>query len=77
MKTKAKSVNVYEVRLWSMEHFDEKLNKKTNIFRGTITNSKTKESKFIDNAADLLTIMVKMYMEDEKNAKKLKGGSEK
>ena len=72
MKTKAKSVNVYEVRLWSMEHFNEKLNKNTNIFQGTITNVKTKECKFIDNAGELLTTIGKMYMEDEKNAKKLK-----
>ena len=72
MKTKAKSVNVFEVRLWSMEHFNEPLNLKTNIFRGTITDAKTKEVTFVENAADLLTIMQRMYMEDEKNAKKMK-----
>ena len=77
MKTKSKSVNVYEIRLWSMVHYDEPLSKETNIFQGTITNAKTKEYKFIDNAGDLLAIIQKMYMKDEKNAKKLKGGSEK
>ena len=77
MKTKAKSVNVFEVRLWSMEHFNEKTTKRINVFTGQIIDAKTKKQSFFDNSAEFLTILRKMYMQNEVNAKKLKGGKKK
>ena len=68
MKTKAKSVHVFEVRLWSKEYYkDTKYKANTsNIYLGLVTDSKTKKKIFVDSAGDLLKAIEKMYKEDEK-----------
>lgn len=63
MKTKAKSVQVFELRLWSKKHFNSK---DKNIYDGTIVDSKTKKRIHFHDAADLLLAIKKMYKEDEK-----------
>lgn len=73
MKTKAKSVHVFEIRLWSKKHYNGtkyRVSKdKYNIYDGFITDSKTKKKVFIDSAGDLLKTIEKMYVEDEKRIK--------
>ncbi len=68
MKTKAKSVQVYELRLWSKGHYNEKIGRKdlTNIYNGFIVDAKTKEKIFIDSAGDLLKAIEKLYFQAEK-----------
>lgn len=68
MKTKAKSVQVYELRLWSKGYYNEKIGRKdlTNIYNGFIVDAKTKEKKFIDSAGDLLKAIEKLYFKAEK-----------
>jgi hypothetical protein len=68
MKTKAKSVQVFELRLWSKKHYGdlEKRKDKINIYDGFITNAKTKEKVFIDSAGDLLKAIETMYNKSER-----------
>ena len=71
MKTKAKSVHVFEVRLWSKKHYhgtNYRVAKNVmNIYDGWITDSKTKKKKAIHSVGELLKAMEEMYREDEKN----------
>ena len=73
MKTKAKSVHVFEVRLWSRKHHAEKMGMpltkrkdKINIYDGFITDVKTKKKLFVDSAGDFLKAIEKMYYGNEK-----------
>lgn len=73
MKTKAKSVHVYEVRIWSKKHFinSGKIEKpkgayENQIYDGLITNSKTKKKKFFKSPAQFMTTIERMYKEDER-----------
>lgn len=73
MKTKAKSSQVFELRIWSKEYFIKKgsLHKTkgtayNNIYDGFIVDAKTKEKIFIDSAGDLLKAIEKLYKKAEK-----------
>lgn len=70
MKTKAKSVQVFELRLWSKKYYGTKSKRKdtTNIYDGFITDAKSKESIFIDSAGDLLKAIEKLYKNAESNS---------
>lgn len=70
MKTKAKSVQVYEIRLWSKKYYGTTTKRKdtTNIYDGFITDAKTKEKIFIDSAGDLLKAIEKLYSKAEKKS---------
>lgn len=70
MKTKAKSVQVFETRLWSKEHYQIKGD---NIYHGFIINSKSKEKIFFHSVADYLKAMEKMYKKSEKTARSVRG----
>ena len=61
-----KSTNNYIVAFWSSHYYHEKHTKRDNIFHGQIRNPRTKEVKFFNNVAELLTIKQKWYKEDEK-----------
>ncbi len=67
MKTKAKSVQVFELRLWSKKHFGTSTKKvyENNIYDGFITDAKSKKKIFIDSAGDLLKAIEKLYREEE------------
>ena len=69
MKTKAKSVQVFEVRLWSKKYYgqERRAKSKTNIYDGFIVDAKSKEKIFIDSAGDLLNALEKLYTKAEKN----------
>ena len=75
MKTKAKSVQVFELRLWSKKYYnnEEKRKDKKNIYDGFVTDAKSKEKVFIDSAGDLLKAIEKLYDKAEKKViRKLK-----
>lgn len=73
MKTKAKSVQVLELRLWSKKHF---INKGTiskphgayenNIYDGLITDAKSKKKMFFKSPAQMLKAIEKLYKDAEK-----------
>ena len=71
MKTKAKSVQVFELRLWSKKYYNTEVKRKdlVNIYDGFITDAKTKEKVFIDSAGDLLKALEKLYKKAELKAK--------
>ena len=70
MKTKATSVEVFEVRLWSKKHYGKKVTQSSNIFDSAqIANAKTKEHKFVNTAAEFLTVIEKMYRKAEREKK--------
>lgn len=77
MKTKAKSVQVFELRLWSKTYYktEEKRKDRKNVYDGFITDAKSKEKIFIDSAGDLLKAIEKLYDKAEKNEIK-KGGKQ-
>ena len=66
MKTKSVSTQVFEVRLWSKKHYGFKATKGINIWSGLVTNAKTKEKFFFDDASELLSHIRKMYLKSEK-----------
>ncbi len=73
MKTKAKSVQVFEIRLWSKRHYQGSNYKasrkdKTNIYDGFITDAKSKQKIFVDSAGDLLKAIELLYAKAEKKA---------
>lgn len=72
MKTKAKAVHVYTLRLWSKKHFIEKgtivkpKGTDYNIWAGSIKNNKTREKTIMfHRIGDLIKAIEKMYDEDE------------
>lgn len=71
MKTKAKSVQVFEVRLWSKKYYgtETKRKDKNNIYDGFVTDAKSKEKRFIDSAGDLLKAIERMYDRAENKLK--------
>jgi hypothetical protein len=67
MKTKAKSVQVFEVRLWSNKHYKGKVGTtKNNIFEGLITDAKSKKKIFFHSVGNFLTAIEKLYLKAEK-----------
>lgn len=72
MNTKAKSVQVFEVRLWSHQHYKRPIKNRflENVYNGFITDSKTKKKIFFASAGDFLKAIEKLFREDEL---KLKG----
>jgi hypothetical protein len=71
MKTKAKSVQVYEVRLWSPSHYGQSTKNKwaLKIYDGLIIDAKTKEKKHFHSVAELLTALEKMFVKAEQKNK--------
>ena len=67
MKTKSKSTQVFELRLWSKEYYNTQIKSKvkSNIYDGFITDAKSKEKIFIDSAGDLLKAIEKLYKKAE------------
>lgn len=72
MKTKAKSVHVYEIRLWSKKYF---INKGTitkpkgtdyNIWAGSIVDVKTKKGIMFHRIGDMIREIEKRYKLAEK-----------
>lgn len=67
MKTeKANATNNFIVRIWSLKHYGGKLNTKKNMYRGVITDTTSKKSKFFNGPAKLLMILELMYKNAEK-----------
>ncbi len=64
--TKANATHNFIVRFWSHKHYGEKLTNKQNMYRGTITETKSKEVLHFHSPADLLKKMEKMYKKAEK-----------
>ena len=67
------ATNNYIVCLWSGVHYENKRTARDNVFIGQIRNTQTKEQKFFNNTAQLLTYLRAMYVADEKvRAQKLR-----
>ena len=68
MKTKAKSVQVFEVRLWSKKYYNTTTpNKKDqNIYDGFVTDAKTKNKIFFNSAGGFLEAIEKLYEKEER-----------
>ena len=73
MKTKAISVQVFDLRLWSKKHFigKGKIGKphgsyENNIYDGLITDAKSKKQIHFDSAGKMLLAIEKLYKEAEK-----------
>jgi len=67
MKTKAKSVQVFEVRLWSRKHYgNKKTTQQNNIYQGSLTECKSRKGGWFRSPAKLLTLLEKLYLEAEK-----------
>ena len=71
MKTKAKSVQVFELRLWSKKHYgtEEKNRAKINIYDGFIVDAKSKKKIFIHSAGELMLALENLYGEAENETK--------
>ena len=73
MKTKAKSVHVFEIRLWSKKYFIDKgtITKPKgtdyNIFAGQIIDAKTKKKIMFHRVGDLIKALERMYEQNEKD----------
>ena len=67
MKTKSKSTQVFELRLWSKEYYNTTKKRKdlTNIYDGFIVDAKSKKKIFIDSAGDLLKAIETLYKKAE------------
>ena len=67
MKTKAKSVQVFEVRLWSPTHYGKDTSNKwgMKIYDGMITDAKTKEKKHFHSPADFMKALETMFLKAE------------
>jgi len=72
MKTNANSVQVFELRMWSKKYFRNNglpqldVND-TNIFKGHITDAKSKKKIFFKSVWELIAIIEKLYNEAEHN----------
>jgi len=66
MNTNAKSVQTYELRLWSKKYYGKALTE-ANIYDGTITDCKTKKQIHFHTPADLMKAIENMYKKAEKN----------
>jgi len=67
MKTKAKSTQVFEVRIWSKKHYKTKITRRDyNIFNGFITHSKSKKMRHFHSPATFMKIIEELYWEAEK-----------
>jgi hypothetical protein len=65
MKTKAKSVNTYELILWSRKHYGQKTTKSDNVYNGAITELKTGKTVWFRSVAKLLTAIEDLYQDAE------------
>lgn len=72
MNTKAKSVQVFEVRLWSPSYYGEKTSNKHHlkIYRGFIVDSKTKERVFFNSPAKFMTAVEELFLKEEQKKKR-------
>lgn len=63
MKTKAKSVQVLVVTLWSKKYYNTQIKRtdRNNIYDGFITDAKSKKKIFIDSAGDCLKALERLY----------------
>jgi hypothetical protein len=68
-KSKAIAMHVFEVRMWSKEHFGEGL-AGANVFRGKVIDKKTGKSKFFDTAGQLLVYLENTFKQHDKEMKK-------
>ena len=73
MKTKATSVQVFEVRLWSKKHFINKGDIKkpkgsyeNNVYDGFVTDVKSKKKFFFKQPSQFLKAIEQLYKEAEK-----------
>jgi len=72
MKTKAKSVQVFEVRIWDLRYFHNKrTTQKDNLYHGHIINSKTKKKKFFHTPAQFLLAIEKLLTKRKRNDKRI------
>ena len=69
METKAKSTEVYEIRLWKPTHWGESVKNKgkIRIYHGQITDAKTKEGKHFNSPGELLIAMEEMFIKAERS----------
>ena len=68
MKTKSKSTQVFEVRLWSKKYYDEKIKPfhKVNVFDGLIIHAQSKRKKHFHSPADFMKAIEELYKKAEK-----------
>ena len=66
MKTNAKSVQIFEVRIWSKKHYKLKNTKQENMYSGCITDIKSKQGIWFKSPAKLLTALEELYKKAEK-----------
>ena len=66
-KIKAKSVHVFDVRLWSRKHYGKDAPKSDgSIWNGIILDRKDKDKHyFFHSAGDLLKLLEKLYFQQE------------
>lgn len=67
MKTKSKSTQVFELRLWSREYYAGKPTEiDSNIYGGFITDFKSKKKIHFHTAGQLMAAIEKLYKKAEK-----------
>ena len=75
MKTKAKSVHIFVVSLWSKKHFTRKgtFSKRAHkVYDGWITNVKSNKQVAIHSPAQLLNAIEEMYKKEEKKIRRVR-----
>jgi hypothetical protein len=77
MKTKAKSVQVFELRLWSKKHFIAKgdIQKpkgayENNIYDGFVVDAKSKKGVWFKSPAKMLSAIERLYKDAERREQK-------
>jgi len=68
MKTKAKSTQVFELRLWSPTYYGESVKVKSGIkvYDGLITDVKSKEVIHFHSPADFMKAVEKLFIKAER-----------
>ena len=64
--TKANATNNFLGRVWSHKHYSEKLTQKSNMYRGTITETTTRIIKHFHTAGEFLDRLEGMYKNAER-----------
>jgi len=63
---KANATNNFIIRIWSKKYYNAKLNQHSNIYRGTITDVKSKEVQHFHSPGEFLLRIEKMFKSAEK-----------
>lgn len=66
-RSKAKSMQIFEMGLWSVNYYKGKRNyNQDNIYNGIVMNKKTGKKKHFHSPAELLEIIEDFYSKGEK-----------